>query len=753
MEYNIKKAKNVKLGVTMREETILQLEGIVENIVYRNDENGYTVLELSDSDDYITAVGVMPLANPGDKVVLTGGFTEHRSYGRQFAAQTCEVCRPTEAADILRYLSSGAVKGVGPSTAQKLVREFGEATLDVMENNPERVAQLKGISTEKALEFSAQLKANVGVRTLMLYLGEYGIGNAATVKIFKVFGTQAVERIKENPYILCGGDFGISFESADAIAKRENLDSDSAVRVRAGIGYVLRHNEGNGHTCLPKDKVIATAAGFLRVGAEHVAECAEEMVFDRSLMADKIGDRDFLFTPRMHLCEMYIASRMQMMLAFPAEQEARIDEAIAALEEENNIEYADLQKQAITAALTEGVMVLTGGPGTGKTTTLNAIIKLLQRKGKKVMLAAPTGRAAQRMSELTGDEAKTLHRLLEVSWDKQDNPVFNKNERNQLKCDALIIDEMSMVDCAIFESVMRALPVGCRLILVGDSDQLPSVGAGNVLGDLIDSGVLPVIRLNEIFRQAQQSLIVTNAHKIVCGQMPVLNNTKQDFFFLQKNIKSEVTEIIADLCQTRLPNAYGYSPFENIQVLCPSKKGELGTAELNHRLQARLNPPDDGKTEATVGGHTFREGDKVMQIKNNYDIRWFRDNGETGEGVFNGDIGIIERIDRKSKNIRVNFYDKTATLSFEAAADLDFAYAVTVHKSQGNEFDAVVMPMFSGPPQLYYRNLLYTAVTRAKKTLILVGTPQTVEYMVNNNRQTKRYSALKKFLLREETLY
>ena len=357
------------------------------------------------------------------------------------------------------------------------------------------------------------------------------------------------------------------------------------------------------------------------------------------------------------------------------------------------------------------------------------------------------------MSELTGEEAKTLHRLLEVSWDKHDNPVFNKNERNQLKCDALIIDEVSMVDCCIFESVMRALPIGCRLILVGDSDQLPSVGPGNVLGDMIDSGIIPVVRLNEIFRQAQQSLIVTNAHKIVNGQMPVLNKTDRDFFFIYKPVKSEVTEIITDLCQNRLPKAYGYSPFENIQVLCPSKKGELGTAELNHRLQAKLNPPDEAKAEAVIGARTFREGDKVMQIKNNYDIRWFRDNGETGEGVFNGDIGIIEKIDKRNKTVRVNFYDKTASLGFEACAELDFAYAVTVHKSQGNEFDAVVIPMFSGPPQLYYRNLLYTAVTRAKKTLILVGTPQTVEYMVNNNRQTKRYSALREFLTREESLY
>ena len=737
----------------MQEKALLRLEGTVENIVYRNDENGYTVLEIIDGDNFITAVGVMPPVNSGDRVALTGMYTEHRSYGRQFSAKACEICRPTETADILRYLSSGAIKGVGPATAQRLVKEFGESTLEVMETQPERVALLKGVSKEKALDFAAQLRANAGIRTLMLYLGEYGISNSSAVKIFNAFGAGCVEHIKENPYILCQGDFGVPFERADFIAKRENLESDSGIRVRAGLSYILRHNEGNGHTCLPADKLLDTAAGFLGVSQARARECLDELIFDRSLILDRLGDTDFIFTPQLHLNEMYIASRVKMMLSFPAEREKNLEDAIAELEESNGIRYADLQRDAITAALSEGMLVLTGGPGTGKTTTLNAIIKILQSRGKKVLLAAPTGRAAQRMSELTGDEAKTIHRLLEVSWDKHDNPVFNKNEKNQLKCDALIIDEMSMVDCYIFESVMRALPMGCRLVLVGDSDQLPSVGPGNILGDLIDSGVLPVVRLNEIFRQAQESLIITNAHKIVNGQMPVLNKADRDFFFLRRHVKSEVTELITDLCRSRLPKAYGYSPFENIQVLSPSKKGELGTAELNHRLQSSLNPPDDNKAEITIGSKTFREGDKVMQIKNNYDIRWFRENGETGEGVFNGDIGIIEKIDRKTKHMRINFYDKTAALTFEDCSDIDFAYAITVHKSQGNEFDAVIIPMFSGPPQLYYRNLLYTAVTRAKKTLILVGTPQTVEYMVNNNRQTKRYSALREFLTREDSLY
>ena len=737
----------------MPNENLLQLEGAVENIVYRNEENGYTVLEISDGDDYITAVGIMPQAGVGDTVKLTGTYINHRNYGKQFSAQICEVCRPTESADILRYLSSGAIKGIGSATAQRLVKEFGEATLDVMENQPERVAMLKGISKSKAKDFSKQLKTNTGVRTLMLYLGEYGISNTSSVKIYNMLGSNCVERIKENPYILCQGDYGVSFESADFIAKKEKLEPDSNVRIRAGITYVLKHNERNGHTCLPKEKLLSVASEFLGLEGTCVSECMEEMIFDRSIIADNISEKEFLFTPQLHLSEMYISSRIKMMLQFPADRIDNIEKEIEYCETNDGITYADLQKEAITSALTQGMLVLTGGPGTGKTTTINAIIKILKRKGKTVLLSAPTGRAAQRISELTGDEAKTLHRMLEVSWDKQDNPVFNKNERNQLKCDALIVDEVSMVDTYIFESLMRALPIGCRLILVGDSDQLPSVGPGNILSDLTESGIVPVVRLNEIFRQAQQSLIVTNAHKIVNGEMPVLNSADKDFFFLNRNNKSDVTNVIIDLCTSRLPKAYGYSAFENIQVLSPSKKGELGTAELNHKLQSALNPKSDDKAEAVIGSKTFRVGDKVMQIKNNYDILWYRENGETGEGVFNGDIGIIERIDKKAKVIKINFYDKTATLTFEHASELDFAYAVTVHKSQGNEFDAVVMPMFSGPPQLYYRNLLYTAVTRAKKTLILVGNPSTVEYMVNNNRRTKRYSGLKEFILRDESLY
>ena len=724
-------------------ENLLQLEGEVENIVFRNDENGYTVLEIADGDEQLTAVGVMPPVSAGDKVVMTGWFSEHKIYGKQFSARTCEICRPSESADILRYLSSGAVRGIGPSTARRLVESFGDSTLDVMENQPERVAQLKGISAEKAQDFAAQLKANAGIRTLMLYLGEYGISNASAIKIFNVFGTSSVERIKENPYCLCQGDWGVSFERADFIAKKEQLPADSEVRVGAGLSYILRHNEGNGHTCLPKDKLTQLASEFLNVPHGRAAEVLEQMLFDRTLIADTVDDRAFVFTQQQHLNEMYIASRIKMMLSFPAEPEKNIESAVSEQERDNHIRYADLQKEAITAALSEGLLVLTGGPGTGKTTTLNAIIKILQSRGKRVLLAAPTGRAAQRMSALTGDEAKTLHRLLGVNWDKNDNPVFQKNEQNQLKCDALIIDEVSMVDSFIFASVMRALPLGCRLILVGDSDQLPSVGPGNVLGDLTDSGMLPVVRLNEIFRQAQQSLIVTNAHKIVNGQMPVLNRADKDFFFMPRSAKAEISAVICDLCQTRLPNAYGYSAFENIQVLSPSRKGDLGTVELNEKLQGCLNPPSDDKAEATIGGKTFREGDKVMQTKNDYDILWTRENGETGEGVFNGDIGIIEKIDRRNKIIRVHFDDKTANLSYEACANLDFSYAVTVHKSQGSEYRAVILALPAGMPMLKTRSVLYTAFTRARELLVVIGDSEDLAEMVQNDKRQRRYSGLR----------
>lgn len=734
----------------MAQEQLLELSGEVETIVYRNDENGYTVLELYGEEEQITAVGIMPDVHAGEEVKLIGKFKNHPTYGSQFLVSTCERSMPTSAAKILKYLSTGAIKGVGPSTAQRLVKEFGEATLDVIENHPERVAQMKGISREKANSMSEQLKQVVGIRELMLFLSNYGIAPHDSIAIWKKYGSNAVKYIEEDPYILCSEDLHIPFNTVDLIARQQSRPMDEQCRIRAGIAHVLLHNKNNGHTCLPKDKLLETACNFLNIEPEQGQAALENMILDNTLIEDNINEKAFIFTPSLFQSEHYIAARLKMLLRFPAPQIPNIEQQIQQIEKTEHIAYADMQKEAIFQALNTGLLVLTGGPGTGKTTTLNAIIKILQNNGQKVFLAAPTGRAAQRMSSVTGCEAKTIHRLLEVSWDMDDQPVFKKNEQNLLNCDALILDEVSMVDSYIFDSVTKALPMGCRLILVGDSNQLPSVGAGNVLADLVESGVIPVVALTEIFRQSLESLIVTNAHKIVSGQMPELKQRDKDFFFLYSNNRDTIAQTIIDLCEKRLPNTYGYSIMEDIQILSPGRKGELGANELNKKLQNSLNPPNDKKPEITLGFHTFRLGDKVMQVKNNYNILWTKETGETGEGIFNGDIGILTEIHKGSKTIKVMFDGKTAVYDTDAAADLDLAYVTTVHKSQGNEFTAVIMPMYRGAPQLYYRNLLYTAVTRAKKMLILVGTPQTVEQMVNNNRRTKRYSGLKDFLQREE---
>lgn len=724
-----------------------RLEGDVENIVYRNDENGYTVLEIDCGGELMTAVGIMPLVAVGESLSLIGSFVTHSSYGQQFSVKACERSMPVGSASILKYLSSRAIKGIGPSTARKLVAAFGDNTLDVIENEPQRLTAIKGITLEKAKKMSEELSGLFGVRQLMTKLQVYGISPQSVVSLWREYGKNALDVIEENPYILCSEQFAIPFESADMIAQAQDKACDNIFRIEAGLFHILEHNKLNGHTCLPKDKLIAACSGFLELPEQRCGEILDNMITSNSLFSHTLNGRDFIFTPQMYECETYIAARLLAMLRCPPTVIDGVENALNEIEKAEQIEYASLQRQAVMEATSKGLLVLTGGPGTGKTTTLNAIIKILKQNGEKVFLAAPTGRAAQRMSEVTGEEAKTIHRLLEVSWDNHDRPVFKRNESNPLKCDALIIDEVSMVDSALFFSVMQAVPMGCRIILVGDSDQLPSVGAGNVLGDLIESYAVPVVQLNEIFRQSMKSMIVTNAHRIVKGEMPILNETKKDFFFMRRTNKEAVAKTITELCRERLPNSYGYSPLEDIQVLCPGKKGLLGTHELNARLQAELNPPDELKSELVFNNKIFRCGDKVMQIKNNYDIPWVRDDGEMGEGIFNGDVGMLVSVNKSSKSLEVRFDDKTAKYHGDELLNLELAYAVTVHKSQGNEFNAVVIPMHKGPPQLYYRNLLYTAVTRAKFLLILVGEPEVVEYMVKNNRRTLRYSGLKNFLI------
>jgi len=735
--------------MTNNKKQLLELTGEIEDIIFRNDANGYTVMDIVSGDETVTAVGVVASVNAGEEVKLIGRYKTHPSYGEQFAFEVCERTIPSTISAILKYLSSGAIKGVGPTTAQRLVEAFGDKTLEIIENEPNRLAEIKGISKDKAEAMSKSLKQIFGVRKVMTQLAQYGISAHQAIKAWNMYGGKVIDMINENPYLLCNQELNISFEVADNIAIEQQRQFDDECRIRAGFLHILYHNQNNGHTCLPMDKLIDACGKFLQVEQDKIESTLQKMFNEGSLILDIVREKEFIFLPEMHSCENYSASRIAMALRFPAETIENIDSAIDKVEKENNITYAKLQRTAIEMALTKGMLILTGGPGTGKTTTLNAIISILKDNGLTVSLAAPTGRAAQRMTQLTGCEAKTIHRLLEVMWNKQDRPVFMRNEKNVLECDALVIDELSMVDSRLFESVLRALPLGCRLIMVGDCDQLPSVGAGNILGDLIASNKIPVVQLNEIFRQSMESLIVTNAHRIVRGEQPIIDSTTADFFFMKRTSLPSLTSTIADLFVTRLPKSYNLSPLNDIQILCPGRKGQIGTYEINKVLQASINPKESFKREININGAVLRMGDKVMQNKNNYNIPWSKDNGENGEGVFNGDIGILTSVTSNPVSLQVTFDDKIAIYDSESASDLELAYAVTVHKSQGNEFNAVIIPLYNNPPQLVYRNLLYTAVTRAKRLLIIVGSNNTLCRMVENNKKTLRYSALKDFIVRE----
>lgn len=733
------------------EQTLYEMSGTVERVIFRNEKNQYTVLELNNSEELVTVVGCLPFVSVGEELKVIGTWGSHPSFGPQFKAQVCERSRPATAAAILKYLASGAVKGIGAATAERIVETFGENALDVIENDAERLAQVKGVTKSKAKKISENFKQTNGIKDVMVRLGKYGITPEEAVRVWKRYGAHAEECIRQDPFCLCDEELDIDFARADTIAASLEMPQDDNGRVRAGLLYVLRHNANNGHTCLPRDRLIQVASRMLEIEPDVAGGILQRMEETFDVQTEHFGEREFLFLPRYHQSETYCADRLKMMLHYPPQSIVGVEGSIKEVEIREHIHYAPEQKQAITQALEKGFLILTGGPGTGKTTTLNGIIRILKEKGETVLLAAPTGRAAKRMSELTGEEAKTVHRMLQVEWDETDNPVFSRNERNPLECDAVVVDELSMVDVNLFEGILRALPLGCRLILVGDCDQLPSVGAGNVLGDLIASGMFPTVQLTEIFRQSMESLIVTNAHRIVAGEMPELRDKTHDFFFLPLRHAESIGSTIVDLCARRLPASYGYSVFQDIQVLTPGRKGELGTQELNRRLQEALNPPDKNKRELQVNGNILRVGDKVMQIKNNYNLPWSRSDGTTGEGVFNGDMGILVEIDKAAGALTVAVDDKMVLYDTDHAGELELAYAATVHKSQGNEFQAVVMPMFPGPKQLEYRNLLYTAVTRAKSLLILVGEERTVRAMVANDRKTKRYSGLLHFLLEEES--
>lgn len=737
----------------MEENGLLELSGQVAGVVYRNEKNQYTVLTLLCGEDReeVTVVGVIPMAGEGEELRVFGRWEMNQSYGRQFRAEAFEHARPVTEEGMLMYLSSGAVKGVGRVLAGRIIDTFGVKALEIIEQDPERLAQIKGVSLEKAREISEEYRRISGIRELMVYLSAFGVPPEQAMLVWKRYGDESIACVQEDPYILCAPEIGVGFHAADQIAQSMERPFDDMSRIQAGIVYALRHNVNNGHTCVPRDALERVAAGRLGVGPELVRDGTEQLLSGMVLMGEDFSGREYVFLQQQHLCEQYIAGRMRAMLRAPARALYGADMYIAEIEEREGIKYAEKQKEAVKAAMEQGVLILTGGPGTGKTTALNAVIRILKQAGERVLLAAPTGRAAKRMSELTGEEAKTIHRMLQVGWDERDQPFFNRNERNPLECECLVIDEMSMVDAYVFESVLRALPVGCRLILVGDSDQLPSVGAGNVLGDLIAAGMFPTVQLKEVFRQSMESLIIANAHRIVDGEMPELRRRDNDFFFLPGGSVESAQALVTDLCRTRLPKSYGWSALEDIQVLCPSRKGELGTVELNRILREAVNPPARAKAEVKAGGQLFREGDKVMQVRNDYQLPWSREDGTEGQGVYNGDMGVITRIDKPGGAIEVRVDDRLVLYDLEKAGEeLEPAYAVTVHKSQGNEFNAVVIPVMKVPRQLCYRNLFYTAVTRAKKLLILVGESAVVRQMVENDRKTQRITGLRQFLTRED---
>lgn len=744
-----KKMKKAANDTSVMNDNIFEetITGIVENVVFQNTVNYFTVIELNMEGEIVTAVGTLAEVAPGEELRLSGTWGSHEVFGRQFKISSCSRSLPDTTAKLYRYLSSGAVKGIGPKTAMKIIERFGEKSFEVLESDPEKLAVINGISKQKALDISNEFNRQYAMRKIVAELENYGITPSECTSIYKYFGVNAVKIIRENPYILCGNVNGFNFDRAEKLVADMKLSPDASYRNAAGVVHIIRHNLSNGHTCIPRRKISPPAKALLDIDNEECEATVDMLIREKRIISSDVKGEEFLFLPDLYIAENAIADRMKSILRFPPSQIKAVEEDIERIESQNGIFFAQKQKDAIITAATKGLLILTGGPGTGKTTTLKGIIDIFERKRVDVLLCAPTGRAAKRMSEVTNREAKTIHRLLEVEWDNNDKPVFRRNAEDPLTCGALIIDEMSMVDTELFANLLDALPMGCRIILVGDSDQLPSVGPGNVLNDLIDSGILPVVCLSEIFRQAQKSLIVMNAHRIMSGEMPELGVSDSDFFFMNREDVFVASDTVLQLISKRLPDAYGVSPLDDIQILCPSRKGELGTVNLNRRLQSVLNPPAKNKNELrTSGGRIFREGDKVMQIKNNYDIPWEK-GSEQGEGIFNGDIGILKKINYAAGVMKIEFDDRVANYPSDNLSELELAYAITVHKSQGSEYPVVIIPLLDVPPQLSYRNLLYTGVTRAKKILVVVGIKEKVYQMSENNRQNKRYSALKDFLL------
>lgn len=722
------------------------VKGEVYEIIFANEENGYTVFNLDAADDgLITCVGIFPYIREGELLEVSGRWTEHQSYGEQFKAESFKKVEPTGERAIYSYLSAGVIKGIRASTAKKIVDFFGENSLLIIANQPERLAEIKGISLKKAMEIAQSYSLVKEKEQLIMFLQGFGISPSFAVRIYDTLGVNAVDEIKQNPYILCDKIRGISFKSCDQIASHLGVLPNNLNRIKAGVKYtLLNYAVSGGHTFLPRDILTEVASKALSVESLETENAIVTLLMEKELLNAHTNEGEAIYLPVFYNCEKKIAERLKHIASFGYKQ-TNAEKIISELENEFNIRLEKKQREAVINAANSGALVITGGPGTGKTTIIRFIIRLFEKMGLKVALTAPTGRAAKRMSHLTGCEAKTVHRLLEVGYGGDDIlREFTRNDDLPLEADAVILDEASMLDVLLASSLMSALPLGARLVLVGDVDQLPPVGAGNVLKDIIFSEKIPVVRLDTVFRQAAESMIVVNAHKINAGEYPVYNEKGKDFYFVTATGGTEnIAQTVIDVVKNRLPKAYGLDPKADIQVITPMKKTAAGVIEMNVKLQKALNPPDKEKNEKVFLNRIFREGDKVMQIKNNYDLVWKKTDNENyeGVGVFNGDMGVIEKVGKASVTV---VFDDDRRVVYENAnlEDLEHAYTVTVHKSQGSEFRAVVLTAFFGAPRLMNRNLIYTAVTRAKELVVIVGQKKAIEAMVDNNCEHKRYSSL-----------
>ena len=726
------------------------LDGTILSIIFQNEENGYTVLRLvTDDGEVVTVVGCIPCAAPGENLIMEGTWMTHPQHGEQFKAEQVERHMPSTESEILSYLASGAIKGVGPATAQRLVDRFGADTFRVLEEEPERIATIKGITMKKAKEITDGFRYQTGMRRVLEFLSYHELPLSIALRLYRRFGMEAMEAmeaVKANPYLLVDEFYGVDFSTMDEIALGMGFDAGSGRRMEAAVLFELSHNLNNGHVFLPREKLLLATAELVGAEEEQAELALDNLIARRSVVCQRVGKVDACYLWRLWEAEQYVTEKLRAMLSFRPDVGRNVEKIIDRIEKEQGIVYAAQQRKCVELAATKGVLLLTGGPGTGKTTSVRGVVAMFDSLGMDVALMAPTGRAAKRMSELTGREAQTIHRTLGMSYNEQTGDLaFQKNEQDPLDADAVIVDEMSMVDLPLMRALLAALRPETRLVMVGDPDQLPSVGPGNVFGDLIRSGAVETVALTEIFRQAQKSAIIRNAHSVNVGLPPALESNQGDFFFLCRRDPQRLVDTVVGLCKQRLPDNMGMEPGQ-IQVLCPTRKGQWGTVELNRALQAALNPAAPGKREKQWGEMVFRVGDRVMQTKNNYDVLWEKEDGSAGSGIFNGDVGQIMDVDPSGELLTICFDDRTATYTADMLGELDMAYAMTVHKAQGSEYRCVVLAAMRCAPSLMVRGVLYTAITRARELLVVVGDDSAICAMAENDKQQRRYSGLRRKL-------